>query len=120
LPNNSKNFLYADRKGENFRKSFLWDQDNYLIFFKEGRNIVINNITQDRTFYYSINKYYPNIKSIAFDLFTVPELVSNKENNYLFIRADLASFPGRHHSLFLAFDKDMELLYEELVDGLYN
>lgn len=113
LPGSSKNLIYESRGVLN-KKTFLWDKDEFSIFFRNFREIVIENLTQNTTIDYSINKYYKNIKSIAFDIFELPW----SEDEYLFIRADLWWKPYR--SLFLAFNKNWELLYEELVNGLDN
>ena len=80
----------------------------------------MKNETRNTTINYSINKYYPYIGSISFDVFQVPNsdlLEGGQEvNNYLFLRVDLKT--QQYRSLFLAFNKNGELLYEELANSL--
>jgi len=115
LPGNNKNLLYSD-----IEKKIIWDKDNFFIFFRNSRDIVLKNETRNTTINYSINKYYPYIGSISFDVFQVPNsdlLEGGQEvNNYLFLRVDLKT--QQYRSLFLAFNKNGELLYEELANSL--
>lgn len=82
----------------------------------------MTNLTQNTTNYYSISKFYPYINNISLDIFEIPESDPQSNNqekeSYLFIRADLRIKPYR--SVFLAFNKNGELLYEELANGLDN